>query len=114
MSTFQVQLRKARYAAKLTQENLADELGVSKSQVSAWETGKEWPSIKHLPKLRALLGVSLDSLLVPNNELTVKDAYGVYSSGRRFTAADLTAIIESLPEPDLMLVLQVIARLRRL
>lgn len=62
MITFPVRLRQARKAAKLTQENLALELGISKSQISAWENGKETPSWKHLGPLRDLLHVSIDWL----------------------------------------------------
>ena len=105
MSIFQVQLRKARNAAKLTQENIATELGVSKSQVSAWETGKESPSIKHLPKLRKVLGVSLDSLFIPERQLALREEHGVY---------DLSAAMASLSDADLNLIVKLITRLRRL
>ncbi len=73
MSQFPDRLRQARKDAKLTQENLAFELGVSKSQVSGWENGKETPSFKHLPKLYECLGVSLDFLLLDRKPGRIAD-----------------------------------------
>ncbi len=47
----------------LTQEELAQSLGVSAQAVSKWETDNSCPDIMLLPKLAAELGVSVDALL---------------------------------------------------
>ncbi len=55
-------IRAARKAAKLTQEELGEKLGLSSSAVSYWETGKFIPDAEHLPALAEALNLSLDSL----------------------------------------------------
>ncbi|MCK0538020.1 helix-turn-helix domain-containing protein [Alcanivorax sp. CY1518] len=47
----------------MTQEQLGFELNVTKASVSAWENGREAPGFRLLPKLREVVGVSLDELL---------------------------------------------------
>lgn len=63
MTSFAEALRSARRAAGLTQEQLGFEVHVSKSAVSAWENGREYPSFHTLLRLRAVLRISLDALL---------------------------------------------------
>ena len=46
----------------LTQEQLANELGISYQAVSKWETGNSCPDIATLPLLAELFGVSIDEL----------------------------------------------------
>lgn len=45
-------LKAKREQALLTQEELANELGVTKLTVWSWENDKKTPSIKHLRALR--------------------------------------------------------------
>ena len=40
-----------RKEARLTQEDLASYLGVTKASVSKWETGQSYPDIELLPKM---------------------------------------------------------------
>lgn len=47
----------------LTQEKLAQKLGVSKGAVSKWETNASYPDITLLPRLAALFGISVDELI---------------------------------------------------
>ncbi len=54
------QLRKAR---GLTQQQLAETLGVTNKAVSKWETGEGLPDISVLPALAAALQTTTDSLL---------------------------------------------------
>lgn len=51
----------------LSQENLAEELGVSRQSVSKWETDGAVPDLDKLIKLSELFGVSLDNLVKGNN-----------------------------------------------
>ena len=55
-------IREARLARKLSQEQLAEKLGVSFQAVSSWETGRFVPDAVHLPALAKALDISLDSL----------------------------------------------------
>lgn len=54
------QLRKER---DLTQEGLADYLGVSFQAVSKWERGDSYPDIKMLPEIATFFNVTIDELL---------------------------------------------------
>ena len=56
-------IKDLRMRAKLTQEELAEKLGVSPQAVSKWENNQTCPDIALLPKLAQLLGVSVDELL---------------------------------------------------
>ena len=55
-------IRNLRELAKLTQEQLSEALGVSRSAVAMWETGCAKPSADKLPKLAKLLGCTIDEL----------------------------------------------------
>lgn len=55
-----VQLRKKK---NLTQEELAEKLGVSRQAVSKWECGEALPDTENLVMIARLYGVSLDALL---------------------------------------------------
>ena len=51
-----------RKAKGMTQDALANQLGVTFQAVSKWETGQSCPDITMLPELSDLLGVSIDEL----------------------------------------------------
>ena len=55
-------IKEARKVKGLSQEKLADKLGVSFQAVSSWETGKFIPDSDHLPALAKVLDLSLDAL----------------------------------------------------
>ena len=59
-------LRKLREARKLTQAQVADRVGVSKTMISAYETASKAPSIEVLIRLSRLYGVSVDYLVCVN------------------------------------------------
>ncbi len=53
----------------LTQEELANHMGVSPQAVSKWENDQTCPDISALPKLAQLFGVTVDELLSGKEEL---------------------------------------------
>lgn len=55
-------IKQLRYKAALTQEQLAERLGVSAQSVSKWETAATMPDISLLPMLAEAFGVSIDEL----------------------------------------------------
>lgn len=57
-------LRKAR---GMTQQEAADQLGVSNKTVSKWENGAGLPDITVLPALAELYGVTADDILAGEN-----------------------------------------------
>lgn len=52
-----------RRMKKMTQEDLADKLGVSRQTISKWETGDSVPDMEMGMKLADILQVSLDELM---------------------------------------------------
>ena len=56
-------IRRLRKEAGLTQEQLADKLGISYQSVSRWELGSTYPDMELIPALTELFGVSADVLL---------------------------------------------------
>ena len=67
-------IRKRRKEQNLTQEQVAERLGVTGSAVHKWETGASCPDIALLPPLARLLGVDLNTLLSFEEELTDREA----------------------------------------
>ena len=53
----------------MTQEELAEHMGISPQAVSKWENDQTCPDISALPKLSKLLGVTVDELLCGKEEL---------------------------------------------
>lgn len=56
-------IKKAREKAGLTQQDLANELGVGQSTVAMWETQNSLPRTDKLPMLAKILGCTIDELL---------------------------------------------------
>ena len=60
---FGERLKQARENAGLTQEELAERLGLSEQSIYYWEAGQHFPRPKHLRELIALLRTPADWLL---------------------------------------------------
>ena len=56
-------IRANRKAAGLTQEQLAEAMGVTVGAVSKWESGATTPDLSSILELAALFGISVDVLL---------------------------------------------------
>lgn len=67
-----VTLRKAK---TLTQEDLAEELKVSRQAISKWELGTSRPDIDNIIKLSKLFSISIDELV--NNEIVKTEAISI-------------------------------------
>lgn len=61
-----------RKEARLTQEDLASYLGVTKASVSKWETGQSYPDIELLPKIATFFDLTIDKLMGYEPQLTRK------------------------------------------
>lgn len=57
------EIREARKAKGLSQDQLAKMIGVTQGAVAQWENGLTHPSFEVLPKLSAALGVTVDELI---------------------------------------------------
>lgn len=56
-------IKRARVQVNLTQEYVAERLGVSRQTISNWESGKTYPDIVSVVKMSDLYDISLDHLL---------------------------------------------------
>lgn len=66
-------LNRARTKANLTQEQVAEALGVSRQTISNWENEITYPDIKSVVTLSDLYGVSLDYLLKDKEEMSMSN-----------------------------------------
>ncbi len=61
--TFGNKLAEARKKQNITQEQLAEKLGVTRQSVSRWESDTAFPETDKIVRMAELLGVSCDYLL---------------------------------------------------
>lgn len=91
----------ARKALGLSQEQLAEQIGVSRQSISKWETGQSAPELDKLVALSRMFGISTDDLLGnthPTSEvlppITSSNDYIQANLLRRlFTLGWLTALV---------------------
>lgn len=62
------QIQNLRIQKFLTQEQLAEMLGVSRQSISKWELGQAVPDVDKIIRMSELFGVSTDTLLLRNNK----------------------------------------------
>lgn len=63
-------IKKERLKREWTQEQLGNELNVSRSAVSSWEVGRNYPDLETIVKISDLFHISLDQLLREDREMT--------------------------------------------
>jgi transcriptional regulator with XRE-family HTH domain len=61
--TFAEKLKSIRKQAGMSQEQLAEKLGISRQVVTKWETDAGLPDIENMMAISALFGISIDELL---------------------------------------------------
>ena len=67
---FKDKLKEKRNDLKLSQEDLAAKLNISRQSISKWERGQSYPSIETLIKLSDIFQITLDELLKGDDFLT--------------------------------------------
>ena len=70
-----IRLRRER---KITQELLADFIGVTKAAVSKWENGQSMPDILLLPQLAVFFNVTVDELIGFDPQLSKEQIQKLY------------------------------------
>ena len=63
-------IKEQRLKKEWTQEQLAELLNVSRSAVSSWEVGRNYPDLDTIVAISDLFGISLDQLLREDKEMT--------------------------------------------
>ena len=67
-----------RKEKKITQDELAKYIGVSKAAISKWETGQSYPDITLLPILAAYFNMSIDELIGYEPQMVKEDIQKLY------------------------------------
>ena len=80
-------IRRVRRTAKLSQRELADDLGVSQSAVAKWETGRSTPSARMLSSILEVAGLHLAAVTDDGHQVTPMRAVAARDAAdRRYPA----------------------------
>lgn len=71
--SFAENLKSMRKERHISQEELAEIIGVSRQAISKWEQGNGYPEMEKLLALSRELNISLDYLMLDNTNFTVND-----------------------------------------
>ena len=96
------QIRKYRQEIKLSQDELAERIFVTRQTISNWENDKNYPDIKSLLLLSSLFDISLDTLVKGDLEemkeqIKTEDIKRFNKDGGIFTLLLLADIILAVP-----------------
>jgi transcriptional regulator with XRE-family HTH domain len=69
--SFQEKLQTLRKEKGLSQENLAESIGISRQAVAKWEAGQSYPDIDNLISLSNFLRVSIDNLVKDDEDCSL-------------------------------------------
>lgn len=69
---FGTQIKKIRTNSKLTQEQLAQKLNVSRQTISSWENNRNLPDLQMVVQIAQTFNLSLDQLILGDNTMTNK------------------------------------------
>lgn len=73
-------IMKKRKEKRVTQEELAEYIGVSKASVSKWENDQSYPDITFLPQLATYFNISIDELMGYSPQMTKAEIKKLYHS----------------------------------
>lgn len=82
---FHEKLQQLRKQQNLTQEQMAEQLYVSRTAISKWETGKGYPNIESLKGISKLFSVSIDELLSSDELLDLAVSENRSNIGKLFS-----------------------------
>ena len=88
-------IKDARQNNNISQESLAEQLGVSRQTVSSWETGKSYPDVVSVIKMSDIFNISLDKMLKEDKNLVnnIQEKMDTVKSNRSIVFTILFAII---------------------
>lgn len=91
MINFNERIKKLRKQKDLTQEQLAEYMGISPQAVSRWETGASCPDISALPQLAELFGLTIDELLGVNEKKKRREINDIIAQAEEMINKNITA-----------------------
>ena len=88
-------LKDARIKAKFTQEEIAEELNVSRQTISNWENEKSYPDIISVIELSNFYSISLDDLLKGDEKMIehLEESTNIVKSNQKLLGAIILNII---------------------
>ena len=88
-------LKDARIKAKFTQEEIAEELNVSRQTISNWENEKSYPDIISVIELSDFYSISLDDLLKVDEKMIehLEESTNIVKSNQKLLGAIILNII---------------------
>ena len=88
-------LKDARIKAKFTQEEIAEELNVSRQTISNWENEKSYPDIISVIELSNFYSISLDDLLNGDEKMIehLEESTNIVKSNQKLLGAIILNII---------------------
>lgn len=99
---FSTQIKKYRNTMKLSQEELAEKIYVTRQTISNWENGKSYPDIHSLLLLGSLFNVSLDQLIkgdieIMKKEINKEDVARFNKVSKQFAVLLIASLIAFIP-----------------
>lgn len=96
------QIKKYRTEMKVSQDELAEKVFVSRQTISNWENNKSYPDVKSLLLLSSIFGVSLDVLIKGDleemkKEVKTEDIEGFKHDSAIFSVLMLIMILVPVP-----------------
>lgn len=85
--TFAEKLKSLRKQAGISQEQLAEKIGVSRQAVTKWETEAGTPDIENIKSISSLFDISIDELL-SNGKAIQKNSKYLYESVTEYDIAE--------------------------
>lgn len=80
---FQSQLQKLRKGKGMSQEDLAEKLGVSRQTVSKWEGGTAYPDMLNLMTISSFFDITIDALIKGEEKSDEEDKSPLQNDARR-------------------------------
>ena len=101
MEKFHEKLKMLRKKEGLTQQEVADKIGINRSSYSNWEKGRREPSFENLSMLACIFDVSIDYLLGDYLEI-FKERYLKLQGGKKKILEEdkLSAFCKKLPRAE--------------
>ncbi len=97
-------IKKLRKGKELTQERLAEFLGVTFQSISNWERGESFPDITMLPEIASFFKVTVDELLGLNKtqaQIKIEEYLNIYNNKRfndtKFAFTSLSNAVKEFP-----------------
>ena len=103
-------IKELRRERRMTQEQLADLVGISFQAISKWENGIALPDITLVPRLAQIFGVTTDELFAYNQKEISEEIKQCVNDARKYIENDhekgrkiLEAALKKYPENDILL-----------